>query len=53
MPSLSHKVGLKGTKDLKITKTIKDYFNNLWYNEPVPLRLVSSIIYFNTRTNQF
>ncbi|XP_029347622.1 uncharacterized protein LOC100166817 isoform X3 [Acyrthosiphon pisum] len=39
IPGLALKVGLKGTTGLKITTTVKDYFYNLWQNDPVPLFL--------------
>jgi len=41
IPGLALKVGLKGTKGLKITTPVNDYFYNLWQNDPVPLILVS------------
>uniref|UniRef100_A0A2S2R425 Tudor domain-containing protein n=2 Tax=Sipha flava TaxID=143950 RepID=A0A2S2R425_9HEMI len=47
VPGLAQKVGLKGAKDLKITKTVKDYFHNLWFNVPVPLILMCDEDNFN------
>ncbi|KAL4141977.1 hypothetical protein QTP88_004511 [Uroleucon formosanum] len=39
IPGLALKVGLKGTTSLIATTTVKDYFYNLWQNDPVPLTL--------------
>ncbi|KAE9524914.1 hypothetical protein AGLY_014964 [Aphis glycines] len=39
IPGLAVKVGLKGTTDLIITSDVKDYFYNLWHNDPIPLIL--------------
>ncbi|XP_026818102.1 uncharacterized protein LOC113557019 isoform X2 [Rhopalosiphum maidis] len=39
IPGLAQKVGLKGTQDLIITSDVKDYFYNLWHNDPIPLIL--------------
>lgn len=39
IPGLALKVGLKGTTGLIISTTVKNYFYNLWQNDPVPLIL--------------